>query len=126
MPLAVGFFVSFLLFLLLGLLALVVTAALDRPLGKERALLLWAFALLGVCFLLRPVAPGPVTPRPKPLQIAVALDPTGSLEVNPQTFARKELPSDVRNAFEEQSDTHSLPPERLAEPPDTPLSFPIA
>lgn len=125
MVLAAGFFVTFLLFLALGLLALLVTAALDRAMGKERALLLWAFALLGVAFLLRPEVPRAVNAQPRPLRLNPAADPSAALGLDPQVFARTALPPVDRNAFQEQSDTRPLPPERLPDPPTVGLAFPL-
>src|SRR5262245_18031195 len=101
MIVAAGFFISFLLFLALGLLALVVTAALDKAMGKERALLLWSVVLLAIAFLIRPAIPPLKNPRPKALAIDASVDGTAPVELNVQTFARNALPSDVRNAFEE-------------------------
>ncbi|MFO0934076.1 MAG: hypothetical protein U1E39_15420 [Planctomycetota bacterium] len=125
MVLAAGFFVTFLIFLALGLGALVVTAALDRPLGKERGLFLWSFALLAMAFLLRAEAPKQVNVSPQPLKLSAAADPSAALSLAPQVFARTELPRGLRNAFQEQSDTRPLPPERIAEPPSIGLAFPL-
>lgn len=122
---AAGFFSSFLLLLALGLVGLLVTAVLDKAVGKERALFLWAFVLVGGCFLLRPAAPPPSNPQPKPLDLPAALDPSKLGKVDVQVFQREPLPRSDRNPFEEQSDTHALPPERLAEPPDVALAFPL-
>jgi len=125
MVLAAGFFVTFLLFLALGLGALLVTAALDKSIGKERGLFLWAFALLAVAFLLRAEAPKPSNPAPKSLTLSRAADPSAPLDLAKQVFARTELSRGTRNAFQEQSDTRALPPERLPEPPPVALAFPL-
>ncbi|NUQ00496.1 MAG: hypothetical protein HUU35_11645, partial [Armatimonadetes bacterium] len=125
MVLAAGFFVTFLIFLALGLGALVVTAALDRALGKERGLFLWSFALLAMAFLLRAEAPKQVNVSPQALKLSAAVDPSKALQLSPQVFARTELPRGLRNAFQEQSDTRPLPPERLPEPPSVGLAFPL-
>ncbi|MBL9086125.1 MAG: hypothetical protein JNM10_03205 [Planctomycetia bacterium] len=125
MVLAAGFFVTFLIFLALGLGALVVTAALDRALGKERGLFLWSFALLAMAFLLRAEAPKQVNVSPQALKLSAAVDPSKALQLSPQVFARSELARGLRNAFQEQSDTRPLPPERLPEPPSVGLAFPL-
>jgi tetratricopeptide (TPR) repeat protein len=121
-----AFFGTFLLFLALGLLALVVTAALDRSLGKERALLAYAIAVVAIAWLLRPQA-APLTKdrKPKDLRLEAAVDPAAPLEFRGDLFARPKLPSLDRNPFREHSDTSPLPPVDLDRPPDVPLAFPL-
>ncbi|HVG94037.1 MAG TPA: hypothetical protein VND21_06285, partial [Planctomycetota bacterium] len=111
MMVVAAFFTSFLLFLALGLLALAVTAALDRPIGKERALLLWALVILGITFALRPSAPAPASPKPSSLVLKEGFDPTRPLGAGGDVLVRAALAPPTRNPFQEQSDTSALPPE---------------
>ncbi len=77
-----------------------------------------------MAFLLRAEAPKQVNAlprrsrcRPRPTRAT----PLPALA--PQVFARTELARGLRNAFQEQSDTRPLPPERIAEPPSVGLAF---
>jgi tetratricopeptide (TPR) repeat protein len=124
--LAAGFG-TFLLFLALGLLALAVTAALDKALGKEKALLLYAAGVVAFTwFVVKPTAPPPdrkaVTQTLK-FQDA-KLDPTPHLEITGDPFSRPAIPPADRNAFQPHSDTNPLPPIPLEMPPAVPLAFP--
>ncbi len=135
MVIAAGFFSTFLLFLAFGLGALAVTAALDKALGKEKALLLYVVAVVGLTWLLlRPTAPPAERPRPATLKLTTALDPTKAVKVADQPFARDPLRGDdpsgrglkpwsPRNPFQPLSDTNALPPERMDEPPGVALPF---
>jgi tetratricopeptide (TPR) repeat protein len=125
--LVAAFFGTFLLFLALGLLALLVTAALDRAIGKERALLLWAVAIVGIAWLLRPVAPPRENPRPQVLDLAklTKVDPSSPVDFAGDPFARTPIAPFERNPFREHSDTSSLPPIDVAPPPEVPLAFPL-
>ena len=58
-----SFFGSFLLYVALGLGALVVTAALDKIMGKERALLLYAAGVVGLTWAMKPAAPPAQKPQ---------------------------------------------------------------
>jgi hypothetical protein len=145
MVIAAGFFSSFLLFLAFGLGALAVTAALDKSLGKEKALLLYVLAVVGLTWLLlRPTAPPPVKARPATLTLPPAMDPTRAVKVADQPFARDPLRGDdpsgrglkpwsPRNPFQPLSDTNPLPPEHgrsagrrpaVPAPPRSPASAP--
>lgn len=113
---------DFFLYLLLGLLALPVTAALAGKLGKEKALLLWAVAILGFTIWMRPDVPaarglkaGNLRDMPKE---------TYTLEATP--FAHPGIAVDLeRNLFRKHSDTQPLPPVELEQPPWIPLAFPL-
>lgn len=137
MVIAAGFFGSFLLFLALGLGALAVTAALDKSLGKERALLLYVLGVVALTWLmLRPTPPTAARPKPVTLKLPSANDPTKAVKVVDQPFSRDPLrgedpsgrglkPWSPRNPFQPLSDTNALPPERLEEPPSVGLPFPL-
>jgi tetratricopeptide (TPR) repeat protein len=119
--LAITGFLTFLIFLALGLLALPATAALDKALGKEKGLLLYCVALLALTFLgMRPSGPVGRTPRAK----AEKDVPAEPLVRKGDPFARAELAhGDVRNLFEPYSDTQPLPPVSLDTPPWVALPF---
>ncbi len=123
-----GFFGTFLLYLALGLLALAATAALDKAMGKERGLLLYAAVLVGLTWLMRPVAPPPTKPMTKALKFEDArarLDPSTVLEFRGEVFSRPPVPEASRNVFQEHSDTNPLPPVALEKPPPVSLAFPL-
>jgi predicted Zn-dependent protease len=121
-----GTFTTFLLFLVLGLAALAVTAALDKAIGKERALLAWAVVLLGITFLLRPAVPAVATPKTKALEFGKNVqNPTTIAAPTGDPLARDVLARSERNAFMPLSDTSPLPPEKLPEPPGVGLPFPL-
>jgi hypothetical protein len=125
MTLAASFFGSFLLFALLGLLALAVTAALDKRVGKEVALFLWAFVILGVAYTLRPEVSAGTVPKPKSLDLAREHDPSKLGTPQFDALARTAIEAPSRNLFQQQSDTSPLPPVVIAEPPPVPLAFPL-
>lgn len=127
MILLAGFFGSFLLYLALGLLALLATSALDKLLGKERALLVYVIGVLGLTWALKPSMPPPLRPVPAALVFqSQRNDPTVAVKATIDPFARDPLGlRGERNAFQEMSDTSPLPPERLAEPPGVPMAFPF-
>jgi len=137
MLIAAGFFSTFLLFLAFGLGALAVTAALDKALGKEKALLLYVVGVVALTWLLlRPTPPPAVRPKPETLRLPPANDPTRAVKVVDQPFSRDPLRADdpsgrdtkpwsARNPFQPLSDTNSLPPERMDEPPGVGLPFPL-
>src|SRR5438067_2180508 len=109
------------LYLGLGLAALAVTALLDRSIGKERGLFVWAVVVLAVTwFLVRPPVPKSSNPQPSQLVLA-GEDPTQLATPGAEPFARTPVSREGRNAFMPQSDTSPLPPERLAEPPSVAL-----
>lgn len=122
-----SFFGSFLLYVALGLGALVVTAALDKMMGKERALLLYAAGVVGLTWAMKPAAPPAQKPLPQPLKFAsLRNDPTSPIKPTGEPFARDPLDlRGARNAFQEMSDTSPLPPERLADPPPVAMPFPL-
>ena len=61
-----GAFGTFVGFVFLGLLALPVTAMLNKSLGKEKALLLWSVIILLITvFGCQPEKPGKAVPKPK-------------------------------------------------------------
>jgi tetratricopeptide (TPR) repeat protein len=124
--LAASAFGTFLLFLLLGLLALAVTAALDRSVGKEVALFLWAFVLVGAAFVLRPTVGAAGVPRPQALTLPPQHDASTYGAPAFDALARKDVEAPTRNLFQQQSDTSPLPPVAIAEPPAVPLPFPSA
>ena len=118
--LAAGAFLTFLGFLFAGLLALVVTAALDKSLGKEKTLLLFSVLLLAVALTM--CQPETVTVRGKPSADKVV--PAARVDIAGDPFARPELVADPysRNPFQKHSDTRALPPVVLEDPPWAPLS----
>lgn len=125
-----GAFGTFMLYLLLGLLALPVTAALDKALGKEKALLLYAGALL--LFTIFVMAGGTTkTPNVSPGREDKVRAPT--IELSGDPFARPELlaggvpgSGDRRNVFRRTTDTNPLPAPELEAPPwyALPISLP--
>src|SRR5207247_1255356 len=118
-------FGTFLLFLLAGLGALAVTALLDRAIGKERALLLYAVGLVALTFVMRPVPPDPIQPKTKDLVFEAKADPSTPLRLAGDVFASAPLKDRDRNAFREHSDTNPLPPVDLAQPPAVALAYPL-
>lgn|GEM_PF-1990791 len=122
-------FGTFLTFVVLGLGALAVTAALDRLLGKERALLLYALALLAFTALVlkdKAVDPGEAKPKPETALQRVV----GKRVLAPNLLARPafEAPGagdERRNVFERTTDTRPLPPIEIELPPEIALEFPL-
>lgn len=116
-------FGTFVAYLALGLGALLVTAALDRRLGKERALLLYALALVALTAL----AIAPTAQRLNP--VAAGVDEVLSrapLDRAGDPFDRAPLDHQIaRNVFEPYSDTRDLPPPRIEAPPWLELEFPL-
>ncbi len=118
-------FGTFMLFLLLGVLALPVTAALDKVIGKEKGLLLYAGAVfLFTWFVLGGGKAGSGTASPGREDKVRA--PT--MDVKGDPFARPDLLAagvpghgDRRNMFRRSTDTSPLPPPDLAAPPWHPL-----
>jgi tetratricopeptide (TPR) repeat protein len=125
-----GAFGTFVLFLFLGLGALAVTAALDRALGKERALLAYVVALLALTVVLGSAAPIAATARPQPVppRLAGLLRLLEPFDVAGDPFARPplEVGPSARNPFRKHSDTRPLDPIALADPPwpELPFSLP--
>ena len=117
----------FMLYALLGLAALLVTAVLDKAIGKERGLFVWALALLALtAFVVRPTPPPERRPNPKPLALGtVREDPTKPATPVSEPFGHAPLAPIARNPFQEQLDTNPLPPERIPEPPAVALPFPL-
>src|SRR5207244_9704194 len=88
--------------------------------------LLYVAAVVALTWALRPTPPPDLTPRPTALDLAKAQkDPTRLPAPAGDPFARAPLDRGERNAFQEQSDTSPLPPERIAEPPAVSLQFPL-
>ncbi len=116
-----GAFGTFVIFVFLGLLALPVTAALDKSIGKEKALLLYAVALLAFTFfVLAPSGPlGRAATAGKEKDIKV-----DELSMRGDPFLRAEFDHEAtRNAFRPYSDTRPLPPVTLETPPWVALDF---
>ena len=103
-----GAFGTFVLFLFLGLLALPVTAMLDKSLGKEKALLLYALALLAFTFfVLMPEGPGG-RPQKAGKENDVKVQ---ELAMEGDPFQRADFDHDAeRNTFRPYSDTRPLVP----------------
>jgi tetratricopeptide (TPR) repeat protein len=123
-----GAFGTFLLFVVLGLGALAVTAALDRVLGKERALLLYAVALLVFTWVVlkdrAAVGSDPIVRQDTVLAQAAA-----KREMRPNLLARPPFQGtgddERRNGFARVTDTRPLPPVELELPPEVSLDFPL-
>ncbi len=114
-------FLTFVGFLFAGLLALVITAALDKQIGKEKALLLWSGVLL--LFTLWQCTPEPVSVRARVDTDAKVPSPD-VLEAQGDPFHRPDLPAHLdRNPFQKHSDTRGLDPIALEEPPWLPLEL---
>ena len=113
---------DFFLYLLLGLLALPVTAALANKIGKEKALLLWAIGILGFTIWMRPEVPAQ-----RGLKAGSLADlPTESVELSVKPFDHPGINPDLaRNLFRKHSDTRPLDPVDLQQPPWIPLAFPL-
>lgn len=119
-----GAFATFIGFVFLGLLALPFTAMLNKSLGKEKALLLWAIiVLLVTVFGCQPEKPEEERQR-------------RSRGSRGETIAATELTqkgdpfqhagydhTTQRNIFRPYSDTRDLPPVTLEAPPWIPLHF---
>jgi len=120
-PVLAGAFGTFVLFLFLGLIALLVTAVLDKSIGKEKGLLVYALALLVFTLLvLSPEGPGGAPARASK-ENDVKVDP---LEMKGDPFLRPAFDFDAaRNPFEPFSDTRPLPPVTLDSPPWIALDF---
>ncbi|MDA1194619.1 MAG: tetratricopeptide repeat protein [Planctomycetota bacterium] len=116
-----GAFATFMGYVLLGLLALPVTAMLNKSLGKEKALLLWsAVILLITVFGCQPEGPG------RGVGQAGREDtiPAADLVSKGDPFSHAAYDHDAeRNIFEPYSDTRELPPIALDAPPWIPLEF---
>ncbi len=128
MLLVAGGFGTFMLFVLLGLLTLLVTAALDKSIGKEAGLLVWAVALLAVTWVMlrdRAADPGRAAPQSDKVLAAVA----GGSRVEGDLLGRPsfvaEAGAERRNGFARFSDTRPLPPVEVEVPPELPLEFPL-
>ncbi|MFV1957960.1 MAG: hypothetical protein ACC662_00970, partial [Planctomycetota bacterium] len=116
-----GAFLTFLGFLFAGLLALAITALLDRSMGKERALLLWTGVLL--LFTLWQCTPDAIRVRAKPKPEKTV--PADLVDVKGDPFARPDIVDgpEARNPFQKHSDTRPLPPVVLDPPPWPALAF---
>ncbi len=132
MTLGLAFFSAFLLYAALGVLALVVTALLDKAIGKERALLLWAFVVVAITWAVKPAPPPAASPKPQTLAFDRAkfkderLDPTVLAKpTGSSPLWRDPVDPGLRNAFQEQSDTTPLPPVTIAEPAPVAFPFPL-
>jgi tetratricopeptide (TPR) repeat protein len=114
-------FGTFVLFLFFGLLALPVTAVLDKSIGKEKGLLIYAAILLAFTFfVLRPEGPGKRVPKPGKEDVVEASEVVRSGD----PFTRPDPNHDLeRNVFQPFSDTQPLPPVTLDTPPWIPLDF---
>ncbi|MFM8979741.1 MAG: hypothetical protein ACKOSS_04680, partial [Planctomycetia bacterium] len=103
---------TFLVFLLLGLGALAVTAALDRILGKERALLAYAVAvvvLTAVALRDRADTSAPV-PRPREDNVLAGMAAKRTLAATPLARPSCEAGGQERRyPYERVSDTRALP-----------------
>ena len=133
--LGIGAFGTFMLFLFLALLALPVTAMLDRLLGKEKALLAYAIGLLALTFFL--FTGGKKTKGGSVRASAIKDVEVGSVDVKGDPFARPDLglPSSTgasgllpgeggrRNVYRQFSDVSDLPAPDLGAPPWHPLSL---
>jgi tetratricopeptide (TPR) repeat protein len=113
---------DFFLYALLGLGALPFTAFLDKKIGKEKALLIYAVGLLGVILIRAPegagarsVKAGSLKDLPKQAE-AVSGDPFE----HPGIDLSRET-----NIFQKYSDTRPLPPITLQTPPWIELAFPL-
>jgi len=116
-------FGTFALFLFLGLLALPATAALDKRIGKEKGLLLYA----GVLLLLTVLLLSPDAPDKGKIKIGKEKDiPAERLETKGNPFSRPDPHHEYeRNAFAPYSDTRDLPPVTLELPPWIGLDFEV-
>ena len=120
--LAASAFLTFLGFLVAGLLALAVTALLDRKIGKERALPALVLAA-------PPVRPVAVQPRVRSAERRAGIGQDGARGARmtwPETRSpgrRSPAAADGRNPFRKHSDTRPLPPVALKLPPWFPLPF---
>ena len=111
---------TFVLFLFLGFIALPVTAALDKSIGKEKGLLLYTVVLLAFTLLLLM----PSGPKRGGAKAGVEKTvPADVLDQKGHPFARAEPDYEAeRNPFQKYSDTRPLPPVELETPPWIPLS----
>ncbi len=122
MILLVSGFVTFLGFLFAGVLALGFTAALDKNIGKERALLVFVLILLlFTAWRCTPDAASAKGARPQPETDA----PGERLSVAGTPYVRPDLRRgpEARNPFQKHSDTRSLDPVVLVVPPWLPLEL---
>ncbi len=117
--LAAGAFLTFVGFLFAGLLALAITAALDKSLGKEKTLLLYTVLLLVFTLAMCQPEISGVRGKPKPDKDV----PSARVDVQGDPFARPDFVADpyARNPFQKHSDTRALPPVVLEDPPWPPL-----
>ena len=117
--LAAGAFLTFVGFLFAGLVALAVTAALDKSLGKEKTLLLYTGLLLVLTLAMCQPEIAGVRGKPKPDKAV----PSTQVDVQGDPFARPDFVADpyARNPFQKHSDTRALPPVVLNDPPWPPL-----
>jgi len=118
-----GAFLTFVGFLFGGILAVLAAVALDRKLGKEKALLLVTGVLL--LFTLWQCAPTPIKVKRSDRPKAETAAPGRLLDIQGDPYMRPSLdrPVDGRNPFRKHSDTHPLPPIALQLPPWYPLPF---
>jgi tetratricopeptide (TPR) repeat protein len=116
-----GAFGTFMLFVLAGLGALAFTAMLDRSIGKERALLLWAVIVVALTWFLAPDAPSS-TMRSAPSEGTVEAERVDIVAIAPPA---RPFPQQERNPFLQHSDTRPLPPVDIEAPPWLELPFPL-
>ncbi|MFM8385444.1 MAG: hypothetical protein ACKOCB_01300 [Planctomycetia bacterium] len=119
---------TFFVFLLLGLGALAVTAALDRAMGKERALLAYAAAVVVFTAVVLRDRADLSGPPPRPREDTVLAGFAAKRTLAPAPMARPSFESggrDRRNPYERVSDTRPLPPVEIDLPPEIALEVPL-
>lgn len=119
---------TFFIFLLLGLGALAVTAALDRVLGKERALLAYAVAVVVLTAVALRDKADISGPPPRPREDTVLAGMAAKRTLAPAPLARPSFEaggSERRNPYERVSDTRPLPPVEIDLPPEIALEVPL-
>ncbi len=113
---------DFFLYALLGLGALPFTAFLDKKIGKEKALLIYAVGLLGVILMRAPDGAPGRTPKARSLKGL----PKQAIELAGDPFEHPGIDlSRETNIFQKYSDTRPLPPVALRTPPWIALPFPL-
>ena len=113
---------DFFLYALLGLGALPFTAFLDKKIGKEKALLIYAIGILGVILLRAPDGPSATPPKAGALKDLAKQ----AVELKGDPFSHPGIDqSRETNIFQKYSDTRPLPPITLQTPPWIPLAFPL-
>lgn len=125
-----GAFGTFMLYVLLGLLALPATAALDRSVGKEKGLFIYAMAVLAFTIFfygpekVKAAGRGPGSIKEAGLQPR-PLDVVGDPFARPSVGLDRAIPGDEgrRNIFRRSTDTRDLPPPTLENPPWHPLPW---